>query len=287
MEVRVGCGARRAGERGRPIGRAAGAGRRRAHAGPAHGHAVTQQQDTPPHRPDQFSGGLGGPRAAEGRRRPWLWADPRRLRPCCRGQRGSSRRARHRRRDSLTKPGPYNADSLTPQPATAKQSKARAARRAECGGRRRLLGLRRRDRLAAAGAGGDSPRPPATIPFLSPATHTPKRNSPFLRSSGLPFFTVHMTMSPGAAAGRRLRRAPNPETAMMYKFLAPELSAQFMTAPTGRPRDMRNLLPAAPPRPRLDAMVERVFFGGNEEKPSCEERCRASERLSHRPVLSH
>ena len=29
-------------------------------------------------------------------------------------------------------------------------------------------------------------------------------------------------------------------------------SAQFMSAATGRPSDMRNLLPAAPPRPRLD-----------------------------------
>eukprot|EP00957_Ditylum_brightwellii_P150564 11465065-Ditylum_brightwellii.AAC.1 len=29
----------------------------------------------------------------------------------------------------------------------------------------------------------------------------------------------------------------------MYKFLAPELSAQFMTAATGRPRAMRNLFP--------------------------------------------
>ena len=42
---------------------------------------------------------------------------------------------------------------------------------------------------------------------------------------------------------------------MMYRFLAPELSAQFITAATGKPSDMRNLLPAAPPRPRLDAMV--------------------------------
>jgi hypothetical protein len=31
----------------------------------------------------------------------------------------------------------------------------------------------------------------------------------------------------------------------MYKFFAPELSAQFMTAPTGRPKVIRNLLPEA------------------------------------------
>merc|ERR1712224_843229 len=43
-----------------------------------------------------------------------------------------------------------------------------------------------------------------------------------------------------------------PLTAMMYRFLAPELSAQLMTAPTFRPRVLLNLLPLAPPRPRLD-----------------------------------
>jgi len=136
----------------------------------------------------------------------------------------------------------------------------------------------------------------------------------FLRSSGLPFLTVAMTMSPHAADGRRLRRAPQPATEMTYRFLAPVFcgggredgegvrgqskekktapvgrdrrapaisaalahrplarspsisptprrdapssptltSAQFIRAPTGRPSDMRNLLPAAPPRPRLD-----------------------------------
>ena len=35
----------------------------------------------------------------------------------------------------------------------------------------------------------------------------------------------------------------------------PELSAQFITAATGRPRDILNLLPLAPPRPRLDAIL--------------------------------
>ena len=45
---------------------------------------------------------------------------------------------------------------------------------------------------------------------------------PFLRSSGLPFLTVAKTMSPHAAAGKRLRRPRMPPTAMMYRFLAPE-----------------------------------------------------------------
>jgi hypothetical protein len=39
---------------------------------------------------------------------------------------------------------------------------------------------------------------------------------------------------------------------MMYKFLAPVLSAQFITAPTGRPSDILNLLPAAPDPGRGD-----------------------------------
>lgn len=94
----------------------------------------------------------------------------------------------------------------------------------------------------------------------------------FFLSSGLPFLTVAITISPEPAAGSRLRRPLIPCTAITYKFLAPDhetrlvrahfalkhdyngtnspvLSAQLMTAPTGRPREMRNLAPAAPPRP--------------------------------------
>lgn len=43
----------------------------------------------------------------------------------------------------------------------------------------------------------------------------------FLRSSGLPFFTVATIMSPEPAAGRRLRRPPIPWTAITYRFFAP------------------------------------------------------------------
>ena len=39
--------------------------------------------------------------------------------------------------------------------------------------------------------------------------------SPFFLRSGLPFFTVAMTISPAAAAGKRFNRAPQPTTAMM------------------------------------------------------------------------
>ena len=35
----------------------------------------------------------------------------------------------------------------------------------------------------------------------------------------------------------------------IYNQSLPVLSAQLITAPTGRPRDMRNLAPADPPRP--------------------------------------
>ena len=67
----------------------------------------------------------------------------------------------------------------------------------------------------------------------------------FLRNSGLPFFTVARTISPGPAFGKRLSRDPHPLTAIIYKFFAPVLSAQFMTAATGRPQVKRNLLPLA------------------------------------------
>merc|ERR550519_2948261 len=77
----------------------------------------------------------------------------------------------------------------------------------------------------------------------------------FFLSSGLPFLTVARTMSPLAAAGRRLRRPLIPPTAMMYRFLAPVLSAQLITAPTGRPKAMRNLAPADPPRPLFDILA--------------------------------
>lgn len=93
----------------------------------------------------------------------------------------------------------------------------------------------------------------------------------FFLNSGLPFLTVATNMSPTPAAGRRFRRPRIPCTAITYRFLAPGkqtnlyiafhklkliyvcvlpvLSAQFITAPTGKPSEMRNLPPAVPPRP--------------------------------------
>jgi len=74
----------------------------------------------------------------------------------------------------------------------------------------------------------------------------------FLRS-GFPFFTVAITMSPTQAEGSLLRRPLIPFTEMMYRFLAPVLSAQFTVAATGRPSDIRNLFPAVPPRPAVQS----------------------------------
>uniref|UniRef100_A0A2P2JGM5 Uncharacterized protein MANES_03G159800 n=1 Tax=Rhizophora mucronata TaxID=61149 RepID=A0A2P2JGM5_RHIMU len=73
----------------------------------------------------------------------------------------------------------------------------------------------------------------------------------FFLSSGFPFFTVAITISPTQADGKRFRRPLIPFTEMMYRFLAPVLSAQFTVAATGRPSDILNLLPADPPRPKL------------------------------------
>lgn len=88
-------------------------------------------------------------------------------------------------------------------------------------------------------------------PAVSASTATDKRarSTPFLRSSGLPFFTVAITMLPQVAPGILLSRPLMPLTEMMYKFLAPVLSAQFITEPTHRPRVVRNLLPIDPARP--------------------------------------
>lgn len=58
-----------------------------------------------------------------------------------------------------------------------------------------------------------------------------------------------MTMSPMAAAGSLFNLAPIPLTEMTYRFLAPVLSAQFNTQPTGQAVVILNLDPADPPLP--------------------------------------
>ncbi len=73
--------------------------------------------------------------------------------------------------------------------------------------------------------------------------------SPFLRKSGFPFLTVAIIISPTQAAGNLFNLAPNPLTAIMYKFLAPVLSAQLIVAATGKPSEILNLPPPTPPLP--------------------------------------
>ena len=44
-------------------------------------------------------------------------------------------------------------------------------------------------------------------------------------------------------------------------FFLPVLSAQFITAPTGRPKAIRNLAPAEPPRPENKNKIEvKIYF---------------------------
>lgn len=71
----------------------------------------------------------------------------------------------------------------------------------------------------------------------------------FFLSSGFPFLTVAMIISPMAADGNRFWRPPTPVTEITNKFLAPVLSAQFITAATGKAKVVRNLFPLTPARP--------------------------------------
>merc|ERR1719424_756699 len=72
----------------------------------------------------------------------------------------------------------------------------------------------------------------------------------FLRNSGFPFLQVARNMSPGAAQGILFKRPPMPHTAMMYRFLAPLLSAQFIRDATHIPVEIFSLA-ACPARPRF------------------------------------
>jgi len=71
------------------------------------------------------------------------------------------------------------------------------------------LDPRRRDTAAQAGSA------------LAQRDSPPLPHSPFFLSSGLPFLTVAITMSPTPAAGSLFRRPLMPFTEMMYRFLAP------------------------------------------------------------------
>lgn len=79
---------------------------------------------------------------------------------------------------------------------------------------------------------------------------------PFFLNSGFPFFTVPSTRSPTHAAGNRFSLPLIPLTEIIYKLFAPVLSAQFITAPTGRPKDTRNFAPDPPPPPVIQMSKE-------------------------------
>merc|ERR1719282_844675 len=74
-----------------------------------------------------------------------------------------------------------------------------------------------------------------------------------------PFLQVHSTMSPGPHFGILFRRPPTPFTAIMYRFLAPLLSAQFIRVATAQPTDILSLafLPARPRFIAYRALRER------------------------------
>lgn len=73
-------------------------------------------------------------------------------------------------------------------------------------------------------------------------------------------------MSPTPASGSRLRWAPKPKGSIMKRDLAPLLSAQLSTAPTGRPSVSLNFVPAAPPP---DGMLINAVEDGDDEQTFC------------------
>ena len=66
---------------------------------------------------------------------------------------------------------------------------------------------------------------------------------PFFLKAGFPFLTETKTMSPNDALGNLLKCPLIAYVEIRYKALAPELSAQLITAPTGRPTVTFNLVP--------------------------------------------
>ena len=77
-------------------------------------------------------------------------------------------------------------------------------------------------------------------------------------------------MSPHPAAGNRFSRPLTPWTAITYKFFPPVLSAQLMTAPTGRPNEIRNLAPAVPPLPEMGkyVLIDSFYGQHNYQSPT-------------------
>lgn len=70
-------------------------------------------------------------------------------------------------------------------------------------------------------------------------------------------------MSPTPASGSLLRWAPKPKGSMMKRDLAPLLSAQLRTAPTGRPRVRRYFVPEAAPPIVVHIEVQMIDQSGH------------------------
>ena len=74
----------------------------------------------------------------------------------------------------------------------------------------------------------------------------------FFLSSGFPFLTDARKNYPTDPFGSLLSLAPILVQAIIYRFLAPVLSAQFITQATGIPHEILNLIPLLPPLALLD-----------------------------------
>ena len=79
----------------------------------------------------------------------------------------------------------------------------------------------------------------------------------FFLSFCTPFFTEHRTTSPMDPDGNLLRWPLTPLADIMYRFLAPELSAQLSVAATGSPRVILSLTPT---RPVLTFLAIKIYI---------------------------
>jgi len=67
----------------------------------------------------------------------------------------------------------------------------------------------------------------------------------------LPYLTEHRIISPIPAEGNLLKWPLIPTALITYRFLAPELSAQFNKQATLQANDILNLIPTYPPLPKI------------------------------------
>jgi len=79
----------------------------------------------------------------------------------------------------------------------------------------------------------------------------------FFLSSGLPLLTEARNISPTDPLGSLFNLDEIIVTAMMYKFLAPVLSAQFITHKVGKQDEIFNLIPLLAPLALLLIMMNK------------------------------